>query len=33
MVEKLADLGLTKQQPWWEKEGVVLKPFQKDFTG
>jgi hypothetical protein len=31
MVEKLPDLGLTKRQPWWEKNGVVLKPFQKDF--
>ena len=31
MVEKLPHLGLTKKQPWWEKNGVVLKPFQKDF--
>ena len=33
MGEKIADLALTKQQPWWEKEGVILKPFQKDFYG
>jgi hypothetical protein len=31
MVEKLPDLGLTKKQPWWEKNGVILKPFKKDF--
>jgi hypothetical protein len=31
MVEKLPDLGFTKKQPWWEKNGVILKPFKKDF--